>query len=72
VLGIIAHDLSDGLNRVTVVLAHGNPLTRAAGEILFSETIYAKVAERFPNLEERALALRGKEALMNARVLGVA
>ncbi len=29
-LGIIAHDLSDGLNTVTVVLAHGNPLKRAA------------------------------------------
>ncbi|MFZ0887998.1 MAG: ZIP family metal transporter [Candidatus Binataceae bacterium] len=28
-LGIIAHDLSDGLNTVTVVLAHGNPLRRA-------------------------------------------
>jgi zinc transporter ZupT len=27
--GIIAHDLSDGLNTVTVVLAHGNPLKRA-------------------------------------------
>jgi zinc transporter ZupT len=29
-LGVIAHDLSDGLNTVTVVLAHGNPLRRAA------------------------------------------
>jgi ZIP family zinc transporter len=29
-LGVIAHDLSDGLNTVTVVLAHGNPLKRAA------------------------------------------
>ncbi|MGH7931756.1 MAG: ZIP family metal transporter [Candidatus Binataceae bacterium] len=28
-LGIIAHDLSDGLNTVTVILAHGNPLKRA-------------------------------------------
>ncbi len=28
-LGIIAHDLSDGLNTVTVVLAHKNPLRRA-------------------------------------------
>jgi zinc transporter, ZIP family len=28
-LGIIAHDLSDGLNTVTVVLAHGNPRRRA-------------------------------------------
>jgi adenylate cyclase len=44
----------------------------AAGEILLSETVYTKVAERFPNLAERTLALRGKEALMNARVLGAA
>jgi ZIP family zinc transporter len=29
-LGVISHDLSDGLNTVTVVLAHGNPLKRAA------------------------------------------
>ena len=28
-MGIIAHDLSDGLNTVTVVLAHGNPMKRA-------------------------------------------
>jgi ZIP family zinc transporter len=28
-LGIITHDLSDGLNTVTVVLAHGNPLRHA-------------------------------------------
>jgi zinc transporter, ZIP family len=28
-LGVITHDLSDGLNTVTVVLAHGNPLERA-------------------------------------------
>jgi zinc transporter ZupT len=28
-LGIIAHDLSDGMNTVTVVLAHGNPRRRA-------------------------------------------
>lgn len=28
-LGIIAHDLSDGMNTVTVVLAHGNPLKHA-------------------------------------------
>jgi len=28
-LGIIAHDLSDGLNTVTVMLAHGNSLRRA-------------------------------------------
>jgi ZIP family zinc transporter len=28
-MGVISHDLSDGLNTVTVVLAHGNPLRRA-------------------------------------------
>ncbi len=28
-LGVIAHDLSDGMNTVTVVLAHGNPRRRA-------------------------------------------
>jgi len=28
-LGVIAHDFSDGLNTVTVVLAHQNPLRRA-------------------------------------------
>jgi adenylate cyclase len=42
----------------------------AAGEILLSEAIYAKVSERFPKLEERVVVLRGKEAPMNARVLG--
>jgi adenylate cyclase len=44
----------------------------AAGEILLSEAVYAKVAEHFPNLEQRTLALRGKEAMMDARVLGAA
>jgi zinc transporter ZupT len=29
-LGVITHDMSDGLNTVTVVLAHGNPIKRAA------------------------------------------
>jgi adenylate cyclase len=43
-----------------------------AGEVLLSETVYAKVAERFPNLEKRSLMLRGKEATTNARVLGAA
>jgi ZIP family zinc transporter len=28
-LGVIAHDLSDGLNTVTVILAHGNSVGRA-------------------------------------------
>jgi len=33
-LGIIAHDLSDGMNTVTVVLAHGNSVSRAIGWLI--------------------------------------
>jgi len=33
-LGVIAHDLSDGLNTVTVVLAHDNPVKRAVAWLL--------------------------------------
>jgi adenylate cyclase len=44
----------------------------AGGEVLLSETVYAKVAERFPNLQKRSLMLRGKEAPTDARVLGAA
>ena len=39
-----------------------------AGEALLSETVYAAVAGRFPNLEQRSLALRGKEAPFAVRV----
>jgi len=33
-LAVIAHDFSDGLNTVTVVLAHGNPLRRSVTWLL--------------------------------------
>jgi len=33
-LGVIAHDFSDGLNTVTVMLAHGHPVRRSAGLLL--------------------------------------
>ena len=33
-LVIIAHDFSDGLNTVTVVLAHGNPVRRSVAWLL--------------------------------------
>jgi zinc transporter ZupT len=33
-LAIICHDFSDGLNTVTVVLAHGNPLRRSIALLL--------------------------------------
>jgi adenylate cyclase len=39
----------------------------AAGELLMSEAVYAEVAERFPNVEQRSLRLRGKEAPCTAR-----
>jgi adenylate cyclase len=42
----------------------------ASGEILVSEASYAKVSERFPDLSQRTLSLRGKEAPFEARVLG--
>ena len=41
----------------------------AAGEVLLSEPVYAAVADQFPGLEQRALALRGKVAAFNVRVL---
>jgi len=34
-LGIIAHDLSDGMNTVTVVLAHGNGVSKAVMWLIF-------------------------------------
>jgi adenylate cyclase len=39
-----------------------------AGEALLSESVYAAVAAQFPNLEQRSLALRGKEAPFPVRV----
>ena len=41
----------------------------AAGEMLLSPTVYTKVAQRFPNLGERTLPLRGKETQMTVKVL---
>ncbi len=40
----------------------------AAGELLLSEAIHAGIAERYPGLEIRTLALRGKEAAVTVRV----
>jgi zinc transporter, ZIP family len=37
-LAIIAHDFSDGLNTVTVMLAHGNPVRRASLLLLLDMT----------------------------------
>ncbi len=43
-----------------------------AGEALLSESVYAAVAEDFPNLQQRSLALRGKEAPFAVRVFSTA
>lgn len=37
-LAVITHDFSDGLNTVTVVLAHGNPLRRSVAWLLVDMT----------------------------------
>jgi adenylate cyclase len=41
------------------------------GEVVLSESVYAEVADEFPNAQSRALNLRGKEAPVAARVLKV-
>jgi len=53
----------------TVNTASRMTSSAAAGEILMSETVYASVAEEFPDLPRRTLTLRGKEAQLAARVL---
>ncbi len=41
----------------------------AAGEILLTEDSYAPVAEQFPGAGKRALELKGKSAVVTARVM---
>ncbi len=60
---------SQDLNIEPLLNFHSETVIAAAGEVLRSETVYAKVAERFPSLERRTLTLRGKEAPMDVRVL---
>lgn len=42
-----------------------------AGEVVLSEPVYAAVANEFPNAQSRTLNLRGKEAPVAVRVLGL-
>ena len=73
-----ASELLQQLIRLDTVNPPGNET--AAAELLrdylaesgVESELYAKVAERFPNLEKRSLMLRGKEATTDARVLGAA
>jgi len=56
--------------------ALGDPVNTAArlassagaGEALLSESVYGAVAEQFPNLKQRTLVLRGREAPFTVRV----
>jgi adenylate cyclase len=41
------------------------------GEVVLSEPVYAAVADEFPNAQSRTLNLRGKEAPVAVRVLGL-
>jgi adenylate cyclase len=41
----------------------------AAGEVVFSESVYLAVADKFPALEQKTIQLRGREASQEVRVL---
>lgn len=41
----------------------------AAGEVVLSETVYQEVAERFPDLEQRVVTLRGRQEPLAVRIL---
>lgn len=40
-----------------------------AGELLIGEDLYSSVADLFPNLEQRALTVKGKEEPVDVRVI---
>lgn len=44
----------------------------AAGEVILSEEVYNTVSDYYPDLERRALALRGREGILPVRVLNAA
>ena len=52
-IGVIAHDLSDGLNTVTVVLAHGHPRRRALSWLIIDmlAPVIGAAATLFVNLD---------------------
>jgi adenylate cyclase len=41
------------------------------GEVVLSESVYAEVADEFPDVQSRTMNLRGKEALVSVRVLKI-
>lgn len=56
--------LGDTVNTTARLQAEAGP-----GEVVMSDDIYASVADTFPDLEKRTVALRGKEEPFDIRVL---
>jgi class 3 adenylate cyclase len=52
----------------TVNMAARLASAAAAGEVLLGEAVYAAVAKRAPDLEQRTLRLRGKDTSITVRV----
>ncbi len=73
----IAYVGNVGGSEIVDFTALGDPVNTAArlasiagaGEALLSETVYQNVEQQFPNLERRTLSIRGKEAMVDVRVL---
>jgi adenylate cyclase len=73
----IAYVGNVGGSEIVDFTALGDPVNTAArlasvagaGEALLSETVYATVAQDFPDLERRTLSIRGKGAQVDVRVL---
>ncbi len=73
----IAYVGNVGGSEIVDFTALGDPVNTAArlasiagaGEALLSETVYQNVEQQFPNLECRTLSIRGKEAMVDVRVL---
>ena len=53
----------------TVNIAARLQAEAVAGEIVISEPVYQEVASRYPDLEQRAVTLRGKDEPLSIRVI---
>lgn len=63
-----------GVHQVTALGDTVNTAARlqgqaAPGELVFAETLYESVADLYPNLERREIAVRGREEPVHVRVL---
>ena len=65
---------TEGINDFTALGDTANTAARlqaeaAAGEIVLSETVYKEVADRFADLEQKTVTLRGKKEPIPIRVI---